>query len=131
MKGSILLVEDHDGTAVALSHLLERTGYRTVAVADGLSATQRAAAALRPPDLVITDYHLPDLDGCALLGRLWDLPGWETVPAMVLTAVGGSEMDDVRKKCPHATVLQKPVDPPELLAEVRKLTGGEEEGGTS
>jgi CheY-like chemotaxis protein len=124
MKGAILLVEDHEGTAQVLQQILEEREYRTVAVADGLSAMERAAAALRPPDLVITDYHLPDLDGVALLGRLWDLPGWETVPGLILTAVGAGEVQEVARDCPKATVLQKPVDPTELLSFVQTLVGG-------
>ena len=65
---SILLVEDHDATRIALENLLKRRNHQVVTAASVAEA--RALAHLHPFDLLISDIGLPDGNGNALMAEL-------------------------------------------------------------
>ncbi|MEO7428921.1 MAG: response regulator transcription factor [Acidimicrobiales bacterium] len=78
----VLVVEDEPVIAAEVEHALSAHGYDVTVAATGREAL--AAAAAQPPDLVVLDLGLPDLDGvhvCRLLRA--DLP---TVPIVIATA---------------------------------------------
>lgn len=58
----VLLVEDNEATRRGLTRLLEGYGFLVLAASDGTSAL-RLLGESPPPDVVITDMRLPDLDG--------------------------------------------------------------------
>ncbi len=58
----ILLVEDNDAACRGLSRLLEASGFEVTTRHDGQSALE-VLEAEAPPDFVLTDLQLPDLDG--------------------------------------------------------------------
>ncbi len=58
----VLLVEDDDATSKGLSKLLVAYGFEVAVVPDGASALAALQAA-PPPDFVLTDLQLPDIDG--------------------------------------------------------------------
>src|SRR5689334_3739694 len=58
----VLLAEAEDGIAAPLVHTLEREGYAVERAATGRAAIDRTRAD-GPPDLVILDLGLPDMDG--------------------------------------------------------------------
>ena len=64
----ILIVEDHEGTRVALTHLLSRRKFRVSSV--GSSAEAMAMCAREKFDLVISDIGLPDGNGNDLMKKL-------------------------------------------------------------
>ncbi len=68
-EGRILVVDD-DPTAVTLMrHLIEREGFRSVATAsDGRQALDLIRD--QPPDVVVLDVHLPELDGLEVLREI-------------------------------------------------------------
>src|SRR4051794_13368454 len=58
----ILLVEDNEAAHKGLARLLQAQGFAVTAVQDGASALA-ALASVEPPDFVLTDLQLPDIDG--------------------------------------------------------------------
>ena len=83
----ILIVEDHDDTREALKLLLELQGYDVRAARDGVEALTYVNET--PPDVVITDYDMPRLDGAGLAREIRaraDRLGH--LPILVLTALG-------------------------------------------
>jgi two-component system KDP operon response regulator KdpE len=64
----ILIVEDNDETAEAISRLLETAGFSTSTVDAGLAALKELQDS--PPDLVIIPTTLPDMDGVELLRQV-------------------------------------------------------------
>jgi DNA-binding response OmpR family regulator len=58
----VLLVEDNEAASQGLARLLRVQGFAVTAVQDGTSALA-AMASGEPPDFVLTDLQLPDLDG--------------------------------------------------------------------
>jgi two-component system, OmpR family, response regulator RegX3 len=82
----LLLVEDDDWIATALTIGLEREGYEVERV-----ATAAGAVRARQPDLVLLDLCLPDGDGLSLVGQLRFTAA---VPIIVVTA-RGTESDRI------------------------------------
>ena len=123
MSTRILLVEDDDGIAVPLVRALGRDGYEVERVAAGEDALEHLAAT--PPDLVILDLGLPDIDGLEVCrrGREAGYGG-----AVIILTARGDELDRVVGLDMGADdYMAKPFGLAELLARVRSLlrrTGG-------
>ena len=77
----VLIVEDEPQLRRALAINLRARHYDVDAVGDGASALRAAAAS--PPDLVILDLGLPDMDGVEVVHGL---RGWTGIPIIILSA---------------------------------------------
>jgi DNA-binding NarL/FixJ family response regulator len=65
----LVIADDHPGVTAVLSRYLDRNGYDVVATeSDGLSTV--AAVAEHDPGAVVVDYHMPELNGGALLDAI-------------------------------------------------------------
>jgi len=110
----VLIVEDEPQLRRALGINLHAPPYDVVAVADGGGALRAAAAS--PPDLVILDLGLPDMDGVEVVHGL---RGWTQVPIIILSA-RDSQDDKVEALDAGADdYLTKPFGMDELLARIR------------
>ena len=76
------------------------------------------AAALRPPDLILLDMILPDIDGVAVCGRLRE---WTERPIMMLSALDGDALKIAALDAGADDYLRKPFSTGELLARVRAV----------
>ncbi|MBZ4418664.1 two-component system response regulator [Myxococcus sp. RHSTA-1-4] len=112
---TVLVVDDEQGVLEALADLLREEGYRVVTASQGREALERMAE-LRP-DLVLTDWMMPVLDGPALIGRIRAEPVWENVALLGMSAV---DVSNLRRQHPDVSFLQKPFDISTLLRQVRK-----------
>ena len=110
----VLVVEDDLLLRRPLTLTLGAHGYDVVAVADGRSALEEAAA--RIPDLVLLDLGLPDMDGAQVIEQL---RGWSAMPILVLSA-RDSQTEKVRALDAGADdFVTKPFGMEELLARLR------------
>lgn len=117
MTARILLVEDDDGIAMPLTRALGRDGYDVERVAAGGPALERITGA--PPDLVILDLGLPDIDGLEVCRQARD-DGFGG--AIIILTARGDELDRVVGLDMGADdYLAKPFGLAELLARVRSL----------
>ena len=83
--GVILLVEDDPGVREHLELLLAHDGHRALVAADGRAALDLVAAGTLRPDLLLSDYNLPNgMDGLELAATLRTTLGAE-IPAIILT----------------------------------------------
>jgi len=110
----VLIVEDEPQLLRALGINLRARRYEVETVADGASALRAAAAT--PPDLVILDLGLPDMDGTEVIHGL---RGWTGVPIIILSA-RDTQTDKVDALDAGADdYLAKPFGMDELLARLR------------
>ena len=112
----VLVVEDHPTNLQLLEQRLCALGLRVHACTDGQSALEAWQA--QPFELVITDCHMPGMDGFALARaiRADACPARAQVPIIALTA---SVMESTREACRAAGIdhfLAKPVEPHVLRA---------------
>jgi two-component system, OmpR family, KDP operon response regulator KdpE len=110
----ILLVEDERELLRALSINLRARRYDVDSAADG--ATALSLASRNPPDLVILDLGLPDMDGTDVIAGL---RGWTQVPIVVLSAREGQGDKVDALDAGADDYLTKPFGMDELLARVR------------
>ena len=81
---TILQIEDNFANRRLVERVLEPHGYRLLNAIDGQSGVDAALA--EPPDLILLDMGLPDMDGQTLVAVLRDAPQLEGVPIIALTA---------------------------------------------
>jgi two-component system alkaline phosphatase synthesis response regulator PhoP len=113
---TILLVEDEIELARVIARELANAGYRVIHVADGAAALRSLAQ--EPPDLVVLDWMLPQVDGLEVLRRL---RGSSSVPVLMLTA-RSQEVDRViGLELGADDYLTKPFGMRELLARIRAV----------
>ena len=111
---SVLIVDDDRQLVRALRVNLTARHYDVLTAPDG--ATALAVASRNPPDLVIVDLGLPDLDGVTVVEGL---RGWSTAPIIVLSA-RHSELAKVNALDAGADdYVTKPFGMDELLARMR------------
>jgi len=111
----ILVVDDEPNILSTLAPLLRSHGYDVSTATHGQAALD-ALASLRPPDLMVLDLGLPDIDGvdvCAAARAHWSLP-------IVVLSARGREADKVRALDAGADdYVTKPFGSDELLARIR------------
>lgn len=114
---SVVLVVDDDQRMRRLLRLnLEQAGYHVTTTGDPKEGL--TLAELEPPDLVLLDVMMPEMDGFAFLTRLRE---FSSVPVIMLTAKG-EERDKVRGlELGADDYLTKPFGPAELIARVRAV----------
>ncbi|MEU4471974.1 response regulator [Micromonospora sp. NPDC023888] len=113
----ILVVDDEPQILRALRINLRARRY-DVDVADTGAAALKAAAS-HPPDLVVLDLGLPDIDGVEVIRGL---RGWTSVPIIVLSGRAGSEDKVAALDAGADDYVTKPFGVEELLARIRAVT---------
>jgi two-component system KDP operon response regulator KdpE len=110
----ILIIEDEQPIRRFLRASLSNEGYRVTEAPSGMQGLQMATA--QPPDMVILDLGLPDLDGQDVLQRLRE---WCTAPIIVLSA--RDQEPQKIKALDHGAddYVTKPFGTGELLARMR------------
>jgi DNA-binding NarL/FixJ family response regulator len=113
----ILIVDDEPLNVDYLEQELEALGFVTESAVDGIEALERVA--LAPPDLVLLDVMMPELDGISVLRTLKADPETRLIPVVLMTALNAVE-DRVRGiEAGADDFLSKPVDERELFARIR------------
>jgi DNA-binding response OmpR family regulator len=115
-RSRILVVDDDVDIRGLLGELLRRAGYDVAEAESGKAGLRQFYSS--PPDLVLLDVSMPELDGWQTLERIRDL---SEVPVMMLTARAG-ELEKVRGlKGGADDYVTKPFGRQELLARVEAL----------
>ena len=119
---TVLVVEDNPITRRMMRFALESEGFRVLEAGDGRTALSLAAQT--PPDLVLQDYVLPDMDGQQLVEHLRAAPATADTPVLVVTGMV-SQLDELRRSARgRTTFLPKPIEPSRLLEVVETLLAG-------
>jgi diguanylate cyclase (GGDEF)-like protein len=114
---SLLVVDDDPFIARLLEIELKAAGYDVRVASDGEQAL--SAAQERPPQLVLADVMMPNMDGFELTRRLRQDPKTSGVSVIMLTARGLSADKLEGFAIGADDYIVKPFDTPELLARIR------------
>lgn len=119
MSDAILLVEDEDNIALALSVLIEREGYAFSRIADGALAMD--AIRKSPPALVILDVMLPNVSGYEICQQIRLDEALKDVKILMMTA-RGAEVERRKGLALGADAfVSKPFSMADLRLELRNL----------
>ncbi len=117
---SVLLVEDDlDGRRLC-AEWLTGAGFQVQEAHNGLQALERALEAR--PDVVVTDLHIPGIDGFELTRRLKRDPRTRDIPVVAVTGFVTFASDPGRaQRAGCDAMLPKPFLPEDLEAAIRAL----------
>ncbi|HYO62598.1 MAG TPA: response regulator [Pyrinomonadaceae bacterium] len=104
----ILVVDDMVDNLVLVSLHLQQSGYRVITASNGEEAVK--VAAITPPDLILMDIGMPELDGLAATRKIRGHAPLENVPVIAVTAFS---TDGFRRAAYDAGIdgyLTKPID---------------------
>jgi sigma-B regulation protein RsbU (phosphoserine phosphatase) len=113
----ILIAEDDEISKKMLQTILIREGHAVVAVEDGVEALEAIQKSL--PDMLVTDWMMPQLDGLELCRRVRALHLPSYVYIILLTALTEKEKITEGLNAGADDYVTKPYDRTELLARVR------------
>jgi two-component system cell cycle response regulator DivK len=122
MKRQVLLIEDNEQNRYLVTFLLERSGYRVHAVADGPRGI--AAARAEVPALILLDIQLPTMDGYAVARALREDERLRETPIVAVTsyAMPGDREKALESGC--TGYIEKPIDPETFVAELELVLEG-------
>lgn len=102
---TVLIVEDEFAIADLLEMALTDEGHRVLHAANGRQGLERLAEGPRP-DLVISDYMMPVLDGAGLLQAMRGTDGHRTIPVIVMSSMPEANVRE--RLAGYAAFVRKP-----------------------
>ncbi|MEM7404077.1 MAG: response regulator [Pseudomonadota bacterium] len=121
MSKRVLLAEDEPNIVLSLTFLLERAGFVVASEVTGKAALSAALA--DPPDVMILDVMLPELDGFEILRVLRADPRGKELPVLMLTAKGQREDRETAFAAGADLFITKPFSNAEVTQAVAQLAG--------
>lgn len=115
-RHTLLVVDDTPTNLSLLSNLLRDT-YRIKVANNGVKALNLAFSA--PPDLILLDIMMPEMDGYEVCRRLKNNENTRNVPVIFLTAKTEVEDEEHGFSVGAVDFIHKPISPPILLARVK------------
>jgi DNA-binding response OmpR family regulator len=115
----VLVVEDDPDIAQLVAHYLEKAGFSAELLANGRDAL--AAIGSRPPDVLVLDLMLPQVDGLEICRVVRGNASTAAIPIIMLTARAEESDRIVGLEIGADDYLGKPFSPNELVARVRAL----------
>lgn len=113
----MLVVDDEFGTVEVLVAALEDAGYRVLTAANGRRALERLEE--NKPDLVVSDFMMPLMDGAALVRAIRSDPQFRHIPVIMMSAAPETAL---RKRLDgYEAFLRKPFRVPALLELIASL----------
>jgi DNA-binding NtrC family response regulator len=118
-KHRVFVVDDDAQIAEICTLILREAGYEVETFSDGLAALQRAMES--KPDVVLTDFEMPKLDGITLAACLENY-----CPDCRVVMISGQavQLGEYAVRSSRFTLLQKPVTPSQILAYVQRAISG-------
>lgn len=111
----ILIVDDEPDITTTYAMLFEYYGFRVSTACDGKGALKMIDAV--DPDVILSDYMMPLMNGAELCTTLKKNPRWKDTPFVLMSAAFHTK--DIN--APYNLLLQKPVAFDFLLREVSRL----------
>lgn len=116
----ILIVEDDEGSRIYLERALLSQGYSVESAANGVKALEKVEQA--PPDLIISDIMMPEMDGFELCRRLKTDERFHAIPVIFYTATFVEQKDEQLAMALGASrYLVKPMELSGLFREIRDV----------
>lgn len=119
MKHTVLLIEDNEANRYLARFLLEKNGLEVLQAKNGVEGLALALA--RPPDLILMDIEMPEMDGYEAARRLKADPATAKVPIMAFTSYAHPSDRDRALERGFSDYLEKPFEIDELIRRVLKL----------
>jgi two-component system chemotaxis response regulator CheY len=119
MPKQILIADDSESIREILAFSLERAGYQVLVARDGLDACRFFDG--RPIDLLLTDYHMPNVNGLELISKVRKIETYKYLPILVLTTEKQCDIVREAREAGATGWLLKPFSADRLIQTLRKV----------
>lgn len=114
-----MIVDDNRVVLKILKNILESRNYLTTSASNGMEALKLAFQ--EKPDLIITDYLMPEMDGMMLITKLKSQLATRFIPIVMLTSKDEVDTEVAIINAGADDYLTKPVNPKRLIARIDRL----------
>jgi DNA-binding response OmpR family regulator len=115
----LLVADDNEVTLKILSNVLASESYLVLTAKNGLEALKLALQ--EKPDLILTDYLMPQMDGITLIKKLKSQLTTRYIPVIILSAKAEVDAEVKGIDAGADDYLTKPVNPKRLLTRISSL----------
>jgi two-component system alkaline phosphatase synthesis response regulator PhoP len=115
----ILVVDDEIHIVHVVAIKLRNNGYDVITAENGSQAL--SAALKEKPDIIVTDFQMPEMTGIELVQAVRNTPDLADIPVIMLTARGFAIDSNQKQQLRIAECLSKPFSPKELLRTVEDV----------
>lgn len=116
----ILIAEDNENSRILLESALSMNGYTVQSAENGKAALNMALT--DPPDLIISDILMPEMDGYTLCRKIKSDPDLCRIPVIFYTATYTEPADEkLAMDLGAVKFIVKPLEIDLLLAEIREI----------
>ncbi|MFW5657946.1 MAG: response regulator [Bacteroidota bacterium] len=119
MTKTILIVDDSESIREVVSFTLQNEGYNVLVGIDGKDAQKFLDG--KDIDLIITDLHMPELDGIGLIKEVRKMEKYQRVPILFLTTESQQAKKLEAKEAGATGWIIKPFVPAKLIAAINKV----------
>lgn len=116
---TILVVDDSASVRDAVSYMLRSKGFDVLTGNDGRDALKYFSG--KSVDLLLTDLHMPNLDGIGLIRQVRNLEDYKRLPILVLTTESQVSIKMEAKKAGATGWIVKPFETEKLISTIRKV----------
>jgi signal transduction histidine kinase/DNA-binding response OmpR family regulator/HAMP domain-containing protein len=118
----VLVVEDDPDQLASISAALAEPNWQIVEAGNGRVGLERMRDS--PPDVIVLDLMMPEMDGFEFMAKLQANPDWQDIPVFVVTALDLSEQDRRRLNVGIEKIFSKGhFTPRDLAARIRGMLG--------
>lgn len=121
MPQKILIVDDSNSMRQMIRFTLEEEGYEIEEAVNGQQGIEKLDGF--QPDLIITDIHMPEMNGIEFITHTRGHSKFKFTPIIVLTTESEQQMQAEGKKAGATAWLVKPFSPDLLIETVKKVSG--------
>jgi two-component system chemotaxis response regulator CheY len=115
----ILIVDDSETLRAILIFVLEQAGYKVLVGIDGIDAQKHLNG--QTIDLIITDLHMPNLDGIGFIKVVRSHAFYANTPILFLTTDSLQNKKDKAKEAGATGWIIKPFDEEKLISAVSRV----------
>jgi len=114
-----LIIEDNENNLELIRFILEEANYKTRFAMTGLEGVKQATTI--PPDFIILDIQLPDINGLEVLKRIRAHPAGKNIPIIAMTsyAMSGDRERLLAAGC--TSYIEKPIDPMLVIQQIEQV----------
>jgi two-component system chemotaxis response regulator CheY len=120
MPSTVFIVDDSVTILMSLEAILRKGGFTVARAATGEEAVTKLQGGLKP-NLVITDIHMPGMNGIELIRKIRTMPGIQFVPILVVTTESQQAKRDEARAAKATGWLVKPVKPDDMMKVVKQI----------
>ena len=115
----VLVADDEVHIVNVVAMKLRNNGFDVITANNGEEAYKLCCE--EKPDIIITDYQMPQMTGIELIEKVRSNPDVRHIPIIMLTARGFAIEDEQKERLNVAECLSKPFSPKELLSHVESV----------